>query len=127
MGSHVRLRTLRAQAAFRGMRRARPFAAFGRLSSRTPFFKVAVSFSISISAGNSTMRRTWSEQLTAQIVLPFFASFLVSLLPLIVSCGPFAYAKRQDSSWPISICDYSRDALSCIKAKQAGLTPIDTN
>ena len=50
-------------------------ATFGRVSSKTPFFRVAVTLSLSISEGNFTTLRISPERLSAQTVFPFFSSF----------------------------------------------------
>ena len=42
-------------------RMLRALAAFGKLSSRTPFFNMAVTFPVSTSAGRSTTRMIWFE------------------------------------------------------------------
>lgn len=60
-------------------------ATFGRVSSNTPFFSIAVTLPASISDGKLKILRIWSEQFSAQTVFPFFSSFEDSRCPVIVT------------------------------------------
>ena len=60
------------------MRTGCALAAFRRVSSKTPFFRVAVTLSLSISEGRFTTLRISSERLSTETVFPvfpFFSSF----------------------------------------------------